>query len=395
MHNGDFPEPLPSDRLGRMLVISMVFHVALFGGLVWYNSRTPRLKPLVPTYTVDLVNMPLPGPAPGLKTDAPHETPAPGLPAPPMTQKQEKSGHQTKLVSEPKSHEAKKLPPLEKKSSVQVKPAASPPPAKSVASPPQPQHKITGPPPKVAAKPEAPAPKHAEPPTPVPALKPAAPPQKNTAPKTVAEARAPAEKVKKSTPEAAASQAKVTDARARQRQLVQEINAAQKKAAEASRDQKIQESIHDLEKDLEAKSRDRAYKEAVGQAVAKLNAGKVSAKVSRGSGDGGNGAGDRGMMGSAQSAAYGAQVSQTVRRHWQPNCLQRGNMQNLKAVIIVRIMSDGSISASWFEKESGDRLFDQSAMTAVTRSSPLPALPPGQEKLEIGITFTPEWKASS
>jgi len=60
MHNGDFPEPLPSDRLGRMLVISMVFHVALFGGLVWYNSRTPRLKPLVPTYTVDLVNMPLP-----------------------------------------------------------------------------------------------------------------------------------------------------------------------------------------------------------------------------------------------------------------------------------------------------------------------------------------------
>jgi TonB family protein len=70
-------------------------------------------------------------------------------------------------------------------------------------------------------------------------------------------------------------------------------------------------------------------------------------------------------------------------------------MQKLKAVIIIRIQPDGSISASWFEKESGDRLFDQSAMTAVTRSSPLPALPPGQEKLEIGITFTPEWKASS
>ena len=149
-----------------------------------------------------------------------------------------------------------------------------------------------------------------------------------------------------------------------------------------------------VEKGLAAKSRDQAYKDAVGQAAARLSAGKVSAKVSQGSGDGGSGAGG-GSMGSAQTAAYGAQVSQTVRRHWQPNCLQRSNMQNLKAVIIVRIMPDGSISASWFEKESGDRLFDQSAMSAVTRSSPLPELPPGQEKLEIGITFTPEWKASS
>ncbi len=169
---------------------------------------------------------------------------------------------------------------------------------------------------------------------------------------------------------------------------------SQKKAAEASRNQKIQESIHDAEKSLDSKSRNQAYKEAVGQAAARLSAGKVSTKISPGTGAGGSDAGG-GSMGTAQVAAYGAQVSQTVRRHWQPNCLQRSNMQNLKAVIIVRITADGSISASWFEKESGDRLFDQSAMSAVTRSSPLPELPPGQEKLEIGITFTPEWKASS
>ncbi len=100
-------------------------------------------------------------------------------------------------------------------------------------------------------------------------------------------------------------------------------------------------------------------------------------------------------MGPAQTAAYGARISQVVRRHWQPNCLQRSNLHNLKAIIVVRIQADGTISASWFEKESGDRLFDQSAMTAVTRSNPLPPLPPGQEKIEIGITFTPEWKASS
>ena len=71
MRNGDFPESGPADRLGRMLLISMVFHVAVFGGLVWYNSKTPRVKPLLPTYTVDLVNMPLPAPAPGPKTHVP------------------------------------------------------------------------------------------------------------------------------------------------------------------------------------------------------------------------------------------------------------------------------------------------------------------------------------
>ena len=392
MHNGDFPDPVPTDRLGRMLILSMVFHVALFGGLVWYNSRTPRLKPLIPTYTVDLVNMPLP--APGPKTDVPPESPTPGPAAKPTMEMQEKKAAPAKPLAEPERTEARKLPPLEKKPSVQVKPAVPPPPAKPVPVPLQHHDKITAPPPKVAAKPVAPAPKHAEPPTPAPAIKPAAIPKKTMAPKAVAEAKAPVEKVKKSAPEAAAPNAKVSDAKAREHQIAQEINAARNKAADASRNQQIKESIGDAEKAMAAKSRDQAYKEAVGQAAARISAGKVSAKISRGSGECGSGAGG-GSMGSAQTAAYGAQVSQTVRRHWQPNCLQRGNMQNLKAVIIVRIMSDGSISASWFEKESGDRLFDQSAMTAVTRSSPLPALPPGQEKLEIGITFTPEWKASS
>ena len=195
-------------------------------------------------------------------------------------------------------------------------------------------------------------------------------------------------------PEAAEPASELTKAKARERQIAQEINAANQKVAESSRNRKIQESVQDLEKGLAAQSRNRAYKEAVGQAAAQVNAGKVSAKVSQGSGGGGSGAGG-GSMVSAQTAAYGAQVSLTVRRHWQPNCLPGSNIQNLKAVIIVRIHPDGSISASWFEKESGDRLFDQSAMTAVTRSSPLPALPPGQDKLELGITFTPEWKANS
>jgi colicin import membrane protein len=394
MRNGDFPESGPADRLGRMLLISMVFHVAVFGALVWYNSKTPRVKPLLPTYTVDLVNMPLPAPAPGPKTLVPQEAPPPGLAAKPGVEVREKPGSPVRSAPEPKKVEGGKPRPVEKIPVPQEKPAVPPPPAPAKPAPVQPQipPKVAAPPPKVAAKPAPAAPKHVEPPTPAPAIKPAVTPQKPA--KTIAETKAPAEKAVKPTPEAAAPPAKVTDAKAREQQIAKEINAAQQKAAEASRNQQIQESVRGLEKGLAAKSRNQAYQEAVGQAASRLSAGKVITKVSRDSGGGGGGAGGGGM-GTAQTAAYGAQVSQTVRRHWQPNCLQRSTMHHLKAVIIVRIQSDGSISASWFEKESGDRLFDQSAMTAVTRSSPLPPLPAGQEKVEIGITFTPEWKASS
>lgn len=390
MHNGDIPDPLPTDSLGRMLVLSMVFHLLLFGGLVWYNSRSSRLQPLTPTYTVDLVNMPLP--APGSKTDALVESPAK-----PAAAKPETHDLPSQAAAEPKKSAAKKLPPVSKKPETPVKPVVPPVPPK-----PEP-HRQAAPPPKIAAKPAPPAPKppapapkpaaptlkHAEPATPDPALKPAASPKKAPVPKAVAEAKPPAAKVKKPAPEAVAPPTRGTDPKARDQQLAQEIDAARKKAAEASRDQDIKDSIGAAQKAVAAKSREQAYKDAVGQAAARLSAGKVSARLSRGSGAGG------GSMGPAQVASYGAHVSQTVRRHWQPNCLQRSNMQNLKAVIVVRITADGSIAASWFEKESGDRLFDQSAMTAVTRSSPLPALPPEQEKLEIGITFTPEWKASS
>jgi TonB family protein len=383
----DFPNPVPSDRLGRMLLISMVFHMALFGGLVWYNSRPPKTKPLVPTYTVDLVNMPLP--APGPKTEAPPESPPPGPVVKPGVEMRDQPGP-VAPVREPKKSGGVKPHPVEKKPMAQVQPAP-PPPVKTAPSQPQPLPKVAISP-QIAPKPVPAVSKPAEPDSSPLTIKPAPSPKKVVAPKTMAETRAPDLRVKKPVPEGATPVTEVTKAKVRERQIAQEINAANQKVAESSRNRKIQESVQDLEKGLAAQSRDRAYKEAVGQAAARLTAGKVSAKVSQGSG-GGSGAGE-GNMANAQTVAYGTQVSLTVRHHWQPNCLHRSNLQNLKAVIIIRIQADGSLSAAWFEKESGDRLFDQSAMTAVNHSSPLPALPPGQDKLEIGITFTPEWKAS-
>ncbi|MDY6851540.1 MAG: TonB family protein, partial [Thermodesulfobacteriota bacterium] len=53
--------------------------------------------------------------------------------------------------------------------------------------------------------------------------------------------------------------------------------------------------------------------------------------------------------------------------------------------------ADGKIMKAWFERNSGQKYFDQSAIKAVRRSDPLPPLPEvfkGRE-IEIGLRFTP------
>jgi colicin import membrane protein len=61
-------------------------------------------------------------------------------------------------------------------------------------------------------------------------------------------------------------------------------------------------------------------------------------------------------------------------------------------VIIVIIESDGTIKRTWFEKKSGDALYDQMAMRAIIKAEPLPPIPKelGKDALEIGIRFLPD-----
>ena len=65
---------------------------------------------------------------------------------------------------------------------------------------------------------------------------------------------------------------------------------------------------------------------------------------------------------------------------------------DLETVIIVIIESDGKIKRTWFEKKSGDDLYDQMAMRAIIKAEPLPPIPKelGEDTLEIGIRFFPD-----
>lgn len=65
---------------------------------------------------------------------------------------------------------------------------------------------------------------------------------------------------------------------------------------------------------------------------------------------------------------------------------------DLETIIVVIIGKDGRVQKSWFEKKSGNALYDQMAMRAILKAEPLPPIPIelNQENLEIGIRFFPD-----
>jgi len=67
-------------------------------------------------------------------------------------------------------------------------------------------------------------------------------------------------------------------------------------------------------------------------------------------------------------------------------------MVDLETVIVIIIEGDGKIQKFWFEKKSGNDLYDQMAMRAIKKAEPLPPIPKelNEKILEIGIRFLPD-----
>jgi len=67
-------------------------------------------------------------------------------------------------------------------------------------------------------------------------------------------------------------------------------------------------------------------------------------------------------------------------------------MIDLETIIVIIIERDGKIQKCWFEKKSGNAIYDQMAMRAIKKAEPLPPIPKEFEEkiLEIGIRFFPE-----
>jgi TonB family protein len=81
-----------------------------------------------------------------------------------------------------------------------------------------------------------------------------------------------------------------------------------------------------------------------------------------------------------------------IKKEWTlPENLPKGKI-DLEAIIVVIIERDGKVQKSWFEKGSGNALYDQMAMRAIKKAEPFPPMPKefSDETFEIGIRFHPD-----
>jgi TolA protein len=85
-------------------------------------------------------------------------------------------------------------------------------------------------------------------------------------------------------------------------------------------------------------------------------------------------------------------IWEKIKKEWTlPGGLPKGK-SSLETVIVIVIEREGRIQKSWFEKKSGNALYDQSAMRAIKKADPLPSIPKefSDNTFEIGIRFFPE-----
>ena len=87
---------------------------------------------------------------------------------------------------------------------------------------------------------------------------------------------------------------------------------------------------------------------------------------------------------------YAGKVRDAVRRQWV--VLDPMKTQSLETMLLVVVNRDGSVSNLQVEKRSGNSFFDEAAVRAVKKASPLPPLPEtfAGGQLEFTISFRPE-----
>jgi TonB family protein len=90
----------------------------------------------------------------------------------------------------------------------------------------------------------------------------------------------------------------------------------------------------------------------------------------------------------AQMRAYYAAIWSRIKGKWAlPQGILPGEV--LEVVIDVTILRSGAVTEVNFEKRSGNRYFDESALKAIQKASPLPPLPAwiGDSSIGVGIRF--------
>ncbi|MEN8142908.1 MAG: TonB C-terminal domain-containing protein [Thermodesulfobacteriota bacterium] len=163
-------------------------------------------------------------------------------------------------------------------------------------------------------------------------------------------------------------------------------------------DQKMEEIRLGLE---EAKAEQEA-RDAAAEATSKIaemykSTSNIDKEVRKGQptgekapGSGATGGGEVDPRELAASARYTARLFEHISPHWQLPELQNWD-ENLRAVIVLRVKRDGTVTNTHFEKRSRSLRFNQYVQKAIDSAQPLPPFPLDlrQKSEEIAVTFSP------
>ena len=87
---------------------------------------------------------------------------------------------------------------------------------------------------------------------------------------------------------------------------------------------------------------------------------------------------------------YQVEIAYRIQKNWSFNEQLAGGRTDLEAWAAIKVMPNGEIKETWFDKRSGNSYFDEQAKKAILKSNPLPPLPKGYWRpyFEAGFHFT-------
>jgi colicin import membrane protein len=140
----------------------------------------------------------------------------------------------------------------------------------------------------------------------------------------------------------------------------------------------IDRAVSKIEKKVKAEKKD-----PIGQAVTRI----ATRVKTAGSQDSAGGRATDGII----IAMYKQEVEDWIKSNWSyaVDLTSPERQKDLRAVMVVKVKSNGTILKSWFKERSKSVIYDQSVLKAVERSDPLPPFPEGYRKTfdEFEINF--------
>lgn len=154
------------------------------------------------------------------------------------------------------------------------------------------------------------------------------------------------------------------------------------KKVEKTRREQLAETLERIKEKVEKT-------EAIGR-LKKKTEKDVTRQASRIPSEVGDAGADKQIWGIMQ--IYKLEIAYQIQKNWAFSEQLAGMRNDLKALLVFKVMPDGEIRDIFFTDRSGNRYLDESAYKAIIKSNPVLPHPKGviRSYVTVGIRFTPE-----